>query len=119
MHLVRHRRRLPGLMTMLAFASCAHHTHETQMTQMTGASEHVRPGITVLIEDSLALIRGKRIALITNQTGVDANGVSDIELLRGTRAQSAGITLVRLFSPEHGIRGTEDREHIERGIDER
>ena len=32
---------------------------------------------------------------------------------------AAGVTLVRLFSPEHGIRGTEDREHLESGIDER
>jgi len=79
----------------------------------------VRPGITVLLEDSLALIRGRRIGLLTNQTGIDAAGVSDIELLRDTRARSAGVTLVRLFSPEHGIRGTEDREHIASGVDER
>jgi len=79
----------------------------------------LRPGITVLVEDSLELIRGKRIALLTNQTGVDASGASDIELLRDSRARSAGVTLVRLFSPEHGIRGTEDRTHVESGIDER
>jgi len=79
----------------------------------------VRPGITVLLEDSIALIRGKRIALLTNQTGIDAAGRSDIELLRDARAKASGVTLVRLFSPEHGIRGTEDREHIASGIDER
>jgi uncharacterized protein YbbC (DUF1343 family) len=79
----------------------------------------VRPGITVLLEDSIALIRGKRIALLTNQTGVDATGHSDIELLRDARAKGAGVTLVRLFSPEHGIRGTEDRENVASGIDQR
>src|SRR5581483_6610736 len=79
----------------------------------------VRPGITVLLSDSLDLIRGKRIGLLTNQTGIDAAGESDIELLRGPRAQAASVHLVRLFSPEHGIRGTEDRPHIESGIDER
>jgi len=73
----------------------------------------------VLLEDSIALIRGKRIALLTNQTGIDAAGRSDIELLRDARAKASGVTLVRLFSPEHGIRGTEDREHIASGIDER
>ncbi len=83
------------------------------------AHNAVRPGITVLVEDSLGVIRGKRIGLITNQTGIDAAGVSDIELLRDARARSANVTLVRLFSPEHGIRGTEDREHLESGIDER
>jgi beta-N-acetylhexosaminidase len=79
----------------------------------------VRPGITVLLEDSIALVRGKGIALITNQTGVDARGESDIELLRTGRAKDANVRLLRLFSPEHGIRGTEDREHIESGVDER
>jgi uncharacterized protein YbbC (DUF1343 family) len=64
-------------------------------------------------------VRGKRIALLTNQTGIDEHGVSDIEVLRNTRAHDAGVRLVRLFSPEHGIRGTEDRTHIESGIDER
>lgn len=79
----------------------------------------VRPGITVLLDDSLALIRGKRIGLLTNQTGIDEHGVSDIELLNGTRARAAGVTLVRLFSPEHGIRGTEDHEQVASGIDQR
>ena len=79
----------------------------------------VKPGITVLLEDSIGLIRNKRIALLTNQTGVDEHGVSDIELLRDDRARAAGVKLTRLFSPEHGIRGTEDRSNIESGIDER
>ena len=73
----------------------------------------------MLLDDSISLIRRKRIGLLTNQTGVDAAGVSDIELLRGEAARRAGATLVRLFSPEHGIRGTEDREHLESGVDER
>jgi len=79
----------------------------------------VRPGITVLMSDSVSLVRGKRIGLITNQTGIDEHGVSDIEVLRDSRARDADVRLVRLFSPEHGIRGTEDRTHIESGIDER
>jgi len=83
------------------------------------SSATVRPGISVLLDDSIPLIRGKRIALLTNQTGVDAAGRSDIDLLRDSRAKAAGVNLVRLFSPEHGIRGTEDREHIASGIDER
>src|SRR5205823_4396476 len=86
--------------------------HQGPQTQTRGAAA-VRPGVTVLLEDSLSLIRGKRIALLTNQTGVDAAGTSDIDLLNGPTARSAGVTLVRLFSPEHGIRGTEDRENLE------
>src|SRR5665213_1355602 len=100
----------------LCLAGCS---GRTGLERASGSVAAVRPGITVLLDDSLGLIAGKRIALLTNQTGVDASGVSDIELLRGDHARSAGVTLVRLFSPEHGIRGTEDREHVESGIDER
>ena len=104
--------------SLAASGACAGHAQAPAPRTVSGAAR-VRPGITVLLEDSLGLIRGKRIALLTNQTGVDAAGVSDIELLRDARAQAARVTLVRLFSPEHGIRGTEDREHIASGIDER
>jgi len=76
------------------------------------AAERVRPGISVLLSDSMALVRGKRIGLLTNQTGINERGVSDIDLLRDDRARKANVNLVMLFSPEHGIRGTEDRENI-------
>ena len=61
----------------------------------------VRPGIEVLIADSMQLVRRRRVGLVTNQAGVDSKGVSDVERLRG-----AGVKLVALFSPEHGFRGT-------------
>ncbi len=111
-----HVRVLAMVTAVLGIVSCA---HQSSQPQAAGARARVRPGITVLMEDSLSLIRGKRIALLTNHTGIDAAGVSDIELLNGPRARAAGVTLVRLFSPEHGIRGTEDREHLESGMDER
>ena len=122
-----HRERVKGVTQWTSVAlACALAACTTPRTTARTASAvprdgmvRVRPGITVLLEDSLALIRGRRIGLLTNQTGIDAAGVSDIELLRDTRARSAGVTLVRLFSPEHGIRGTEDREHIASGVDER
>ncbi len=75
------------------------------------------PGISVLMRDSIGLVRGQRVGLITNQTGVDEHGVSDIDRLRDAAARSAGVRLVTLFSPEHGIRGTEDREDLASGID--
>ena len=81
------------------------------------AEAKVRPGITVLLRDSIQLIRGKRIGLLTNQTGIDEKGASDIDLLREKRARDAGVTLIQLFSPEHGLRGTEDRENIASGVD--
>ena len=80
----------------------------------------VRPGMTVLLEDSLQVIAGRRIALITNHTTVDASGTHLIDVLQqDPRVRRANITLVRLFSPEHGIRGDVDRENLPDQLDER
>jgi uncharacterized protein YbbC (DUF1343 family) len=69
----------------------------------TGVGTVVRPGLEVLLSDSLHLVRGRRVGLVTNQAGVDQAGMSGVDRLRG-----AGISLVALFSPEHGFRGTAD-----------
>ena len=83
------------------------------------AEAKVRPGITILLGDSIQLIRGKRIGLLTNQTGINEKGTSDIDLLRDKKARDAAVSLVQLFSPEHGLRGTEDRPNIASGIDQK
>lgn len=61
----------------------------------------VAPGVEVLLSDSLALLRGKRVGLITNHTARDREGTSTIDLLH----HAPGVKLVALFGPEHGIRG--------------
>lgn len=82
--------------------------------------ERVRPGISVLLDDRIGLIRGRRVALITNQTGVDERGTPDVELLTSDpRAKKARVALVALFSPEHGMRGTEDRPNLPEEVDSR
>jgi uncharacterized protein YbbC (DUF1343 family) len=82
------------------------------------AADRVAPGITVLLEDSVRLIGGKRVGLVTNQTGVDRSGTSDIRLLsRSLLATRAAVRLVALMSPEHGITGREDREFVPGGVD--
>src|SRR5206468_8483776 len=73
----------------------------------------VRPGIEVLLTDSIHVVAGKRVALLTNQTGVDRLGRRDVDLLRST----AGVELRLLFSPEHGFRGVEDRPGLPDGVD--
>lgn len=79
-----------------------------------GESGPVRPGIDVLFDDSLHLVAGKRVGLITNQTGVDAAGRSSIDRL----FEHPDVDLVGLFSPEHGIRGTADPgEAVDDGVD--
>jgi uncharacterized protein YbbC (DUF1343 family) len=66
-----------------------------------GAGSRVRTGIEVLLSDSIHLIRGKRVGLITNHTGVGPDGRSSIDLL----FRAPGVRLTALYGPEHGIRG--------------
>ena len=61
-------------------------------------------GLDVLESDGFAELQGKHVGLVTNQTGRSRAGVSTIDLL----AHASGVTLVALFSPEHGIRGQQD-----------
>ena len=65
-------------------------------------AQATRPGIDVLLTDSLHLVAGHRVGLVTNHTGISADGTPSIDLLFG----HPEIELVALFSPEHGIRGT-------------
>ena len=65
------------------------------------ASSLVQPGIDVLEQEDFAPLRGKRVGVITNQTGVDSRGRRDIDML----AHAPGVKLVAIFSPEHGIAG--------------
>ncbi|MCC7474066.1 MAG: DUF1343 domain-containing protein [Pirellulales bacterium] len=73
----------------------------------------VRLGIDVLAADDFQLLRGKRVGLITNQTGLDSQRVSTIERLH----QAKDVKLVALFSPEHGIRGALDQANIDDTVD--
>ena len=59
-----------------------------------------------------------RVALLTNHTGLTRDGRSTIDVLNSPKARSAGVTLVRLFSPEHGIRGLLD-EKVPDSVDEK
>lgn len=62
---------------------------------------NVVPGVEVLIRDSLHLLNGRRVGLITNASGRDRKGTSTIDVLYRT----PGVRLVALFGPEHGLRG--------------
>jgi uncharacterized protein YbbC (DUF1343 family)/CubicO group peptidase (beta-lactamase class C family) len=64
----------------------------------------VLTGIDVLAAENFARLRGKRVGLLTNQTGRARDGASTIDLI----AKAPGVTLAALFSPEHGIRGEAD-----------
>lgn len=71
---------------------------------VTTANGSAANGIDALINKRYEPLRGMRIGLITNHTGIDKAGNPTIDLLRS----APGVTLVALFSPEHGIRGQVD-----------
>ncbi len=87
-----------SLLMLVAFAGAG---CEPSFARESSDTDHVVPGITVLLEDSSHIIAGKRVGLITNHTAHDANGSSSIDLLSKAR----GVRLTALFAPEHGIRG--------------
>ncbi len=88
-----------GMIGWCLVAGCSRPVSAAQSGR-PGAAPVVRTGIEVLLTDSLALVAGKRVGLLTNSSGVDALGVSDMERLR-----AAGVHLIAAFSPEHGFRG--------------
>jgi uncharacterized protein YbbC (DUF1343 family) len=64
----------------------------------------VLPGVEVLLRDSLHLVRGARVGLITNHTAITRDRRSAVDLLH----EHPEVRLVALFGPEHGIRGDVD-----------
>lgn len=61
----------------------------------------VKTGIEVLRENGFAQLKGKRVGLVTNPSGVDSRLESTVDIL----FRAPGVTLTALFGPEHGVRG--------------
>lgn len=66
--------------------------------------QKVRPGIDILEQENFASLSGKNVGLITNHTGVDSAGRRTIDLFR----DAPGIRLAAVFTPEHGLSGSND-----------
>jgi len=64
----------------------------------------VLTGVDVLEQDGFSALKGKRVGVLTNQTGVDSAGRRTIDVL----AHAAGVQLRAIFSPEHGVTGEFD-----------
>ena len=78
------------------------------------ADGRTQTGIDVLKADGFKLLRGRKVGLVTNHTGRARTGEATIDLLAGLK----DVTLVALFSPEHGIRGILD-EKVDSSKDEK
>ena len=65
------------------------------------SAANVKLGIEVLRDNGFAPLKGKRVGLVTNPSGVDSHLNSTIDILYA----APGVNLVALFGPEHGVRG--------------
>jgi uncharacterized protein YbbC (DUF1343 family) len=65
------------------------------------STARVKLGNEVLLSSRMALVKGKRVGLVTNQTGVSSEGKHLVDVF----AAHPEINLVALYAPEHGIDG--------------
>ena len=74
----------------------------------------VKIGAEILIEKHLDLIKGKKIGIVTNHTGILPDGRHIVDVLN----EIEDVKVVALFGPEHGIRGeVPDGKSISHGVD--
>ena len=64
-------------------------------------SSKVKTGIEVLRDRNFDILKGKRVGLVTNPTGVDSKLKSTIDIL----FEAEEVNLTSLYGPEHGVRG--------------
>lgn len=83
-----------------------------QRREVSGRNGATLTGLDVLEAENFQPLQGKRIGLITNQTGLDRQGRRNIDVMK-----QAGIRIAALFSPEHGFAGALDRPGIEDTVD--
>jgi uncharacterized protein YbbC (DUF1343 family) len=74
---------------------------EAGVDERTPARRGVIPGAEVLLRDSLHLVRGRRVGLITNPTALTRDGTHTIDVLH----RHPDVHLAVLYAPEHGLRG--------------
>lgn len=87
--------------------------HEKKMVVKTKAK--VKTGIEVLRDRNFDILKGKKVGLVTNPTGVDSKLKSTIDIL----FESPEVNLVALYGPEHGVRGNYSAgEYVDFYIDE-
>lgn len=85
---------------LLPLVSCAHN-RKGEAQKLSSAEPKVKTGIEVLRDRGFAELKGLRVGLVTNPTGVDSKLNSTIDILHN----ASEVNLVALYGPEHGVRG--------------
>ncbi len=88
----------------LAAQADSAHSANPQRARHSRHSARVMVGLDVLEAERFAPLRGKHVGIITNHTGLDAQGRTTIDAL----THAPGIQVVALFTPEHGLGGNKD-----------
>lgn len=68
-------------------------------------AQPVKTGLEALRLSGFEALRGKRVGLVTNPTGVDARLLSTVDIL-DSAARTGTFKLAALYGPEHGVRGS-------------
>ncbi|HEX9149506.1 MAG TPA: exo-beta-N-acetylmuramidase NamZ domain-containing protein, partial [Thermoanaerobaculia bacterium] len=102
--------RLRGLVATIVASALTEDTRKParQLAERAPIHREVLAGVDVLEAEGFRAIAGKRVGLVTNATGRARDGRSTVEVLVSEKAKKAGVKLVALFSPEHGIRSDAD-----------
>ncbi|MEE9573609.1 MAG: DUF1343 domain-containing protein [Candidatus Neomarinimicrobiota bacterium] len=110
--MLTNKKMLLSILPFIIFWNCSQTSIITssEPTSSTRKNTIVKTGLDVLLENHLDKLYGKRIALVTNHSGIDKNGK-----LNFSRLQTLSlIRLVKIFTPEHGFTGNiPDGEHVD------
>lgn len=89
------------LALIIVFSSCKTENITTPTQNNSIQKVEFKLGIDVLEQIDFALLKGKRVGLVTNPTGVDSKLNSTVDILHNHK----NVNLIALFGPEHGVRG--------------
>jgi len=91
---------IPVVLALLSsFAACGR--PREAKPQPPAAAQKVKLGVDVFLEKHLDLVKGKRVGLITNPSGINGRLESTADLF----FREPAIQLAALYGPEHGVRG--------------
>ena len=89
------------LTLLTALVACGQGRQDQSAEAVEPAVREVLPGVEVLVKSGFECLKGKKIGLLTNPSGIDRKLRSTVDIL----FNAPGVELKVLFAPEHGVRG--------------
>jgi uncharacterized protein YbbC (DUF1343 family)/CubicO group peptidase (beta-lactamase class C family) len=94
---------MPGVSSQVNLVGYNEALESAGARRMVAPNHRVLTGLDVLEEQKFAPLQGRRVGVITNQSGLDRDGRRNVDAMR-----AAGVNVTALFGPEHGIAGDKD-----------